>query len=75
MGVRGGEKEPERKLAELLARETGVSINPQALRMFIRAHWSKVSALAHDIHGEAADPKPNEDEGRAAYPAAGEGWR
>ena len=52
MGIGGGYTAPEKRLASLMYRELGVQINEQALRMFIRAHWSKVSALAHDIHDE-----------------------
>lgn len=42
---------PEDKLAELMARDLGVTITPRELRMFIRANWRAVSAYAHAIHG------------------------
>lgn len=42
--------DPERRLAALLKVETGVVIDPAALRMFIRAKWERVSVLAHRIH-------------------------
>lgn len=45
------EKEPEHALADLMARDLGVTVTPRELRMFIRANWRKVSALAHAIHG------------------------
>lgn len=40
----------EYRLSDLMRRELGVSINDKALRVFIRAHWKKVSMLAHAIH-------------------------
>jgi hypothetical protein len=44
----------EDQIADLMRKEMGVQINPQALRMFIRANWRSVSVLAHCIHDEAA---------------------
>jgi len=41
---------PEVFLAKLLKDDLGVEINPQALRMFIRAQWGNISACAHKIH-------------------------
>jgi len=41
---------PEERLADLIYREAGVKIDKHVIRMFIRANWSKVSALAHAIH-------------------------
>lgn len=43
---------PEHKLALMFLNELDVGIHPQALRIFIRANWRKVSALAHAIHGD-----------------------
>jgi hypothetical protein len=43
---------PHQKLAELMSRELGVSINAPALRLFLKHHWSKVSVLAHAVHDE-----------------------
>jgi hypothetical protein len=43
--------EPETLLAKLFKDDLNVDMHPQALRMFIRARWSKVSTLAHNIHG------------------------
>lgn len=39
-------------LASLMARELhlGTPLDPVALRLFILAYWSRVSAYAHDIH-------------------------
>jgi hypothetical protein len=48
--------EPQIRLARLMERELWLSANlldPVALRLFILAHWSKVSALAHQIHDES----------------------
>ena len=47
------ESSPEELLARLLKKEVGADINPQALRMFIRSKWDRVSTLAHLIHDEA----------------------
>lgn len=46
-----GVERPERSLSSLVQRELGVSINEQALRIFIRANWREVQGLAHAIHG------------------------
>jgi hypothetical protein len=60
----GGESRPLRKetskdagrdLARLMERQLGYAtghIDPIALRLFIRAYWSRVSAFAHAIHAE-----------------------
>jgi hypothetical protein len=45
----------EISLAKLLKDDLGVEINPQALRMFIRARWDRVSLLAHVIHSRGGD--------------------
>jgi hypothetical protein len=42
--------DPEQKLATLMNRELGSAINKRELRLFIKAHWSKISTLAHAIH-------------------------
>lgn len=45
------------QLARLMERHLDYKeghIDAIALRLFIRAHWSKVSAFAHIIHEEAA---------------------
>lgn len=44
------EKHPEVLLAKMFKEDLGVEIDPQALRMFIRFRWGRVSALAHIIH-------------------------
>lgn len=49
-------KEAGRDLARLMERQLGYAvghIDPVALRLFIRAYWSRVSAFAHTIHNEA----------------------
>lgn len=45
-------RKPHDKLAELMSRELGASINAPALRLFLKHHWSKVSVLAHAVHDE-----------------------
>lgn len=48
-------KESARGLARLMERQLGYDeghIDPVALRLFIRAYWSRVSAFAHAIHEE-----------------------
>lgn len=45
-----------RDLARLMERQLGYAeghIDPIALRLFIRAYWSRVSTYAHAIHDEA----------------------
>jgi hypothetical protein len=49
--------EPQIRLARLMERELGLpglTLDPIALRLFIIAHWGKVSALAHQTHDENA---------------------
>lgn len=43
---------PEDALSRLLKSGTDTSISPLVLKLFILAHWSKVSKLAHEIHEE-----------------------
>lgn len=43
-------EEPEVSLAKAFKSDLNVDINPQALRMFIRTRWSRISTLAHKIH-------------------------
>jgi hypothetical protein len=40
----------ERKIARLLKEDLNVDVNPQALRVFIRARWAELSLCAHRIH-------------------------
>lgn len=47
-----GDSKPEGKLSALMYRELQVSVSQRELRLFIKAHWSKISALAHQIHDE-----------------------
>lgn len=42
--------DPEKVLARIIKAELGIVVAPEALRIFIRANWSRVSSLAHDIH-------------------------
>lgn len=51
-----GAREAGKDLARLMERQLGYEdgyIDNIALRLFIRAHWSKVSRLAHQIHDDA----------------------
>lgn len=41
---------PEHELSSIMERELGVTIHPQALRMFIRANWRELVKHAHRIH-------------------------
>lgn len=48
-------KEAAQKLARLMETQLGMQIgqiDPIALRLFIRAYWSRVSRFAHIIHNE-----------------------
>lgn len=48
--VQGDSRAPEIILSEMLRKDLGVEINPQALRMFLRSRWDRVSKFAHKIH-------------------------
>lgn len=43
-------EKPEKLLAKMFKEDLNVDIEPQALRMFIRMRWDRVSATAHAIH-------------------------
>lgn len=43
---------PEYQLAALLSDDLNIYVNPQALRVFLRARWDKVSKLAHEVHDQ-----------------------
>lgn len=43
-------KAAEDLLSKLFRDDLGVEINAQALRMFIRSRWERISTLAHAIH-------------------------
>lgn len=50
-----GAKEAGYELARLMERQLGYQegrIDSVALRLFIRAYWSRVSKLAHEIHDD-----------------------
>lgn len=40
----------EQVLVDMIREDLGVSIDPQAWRMFIRHRWARISPLAHRIH-------------------------
>lgn len=42
--------DPEVILAEAFKKDLGVTIDPQALRIFIRWRWDRIQKLAHAIH-------------------------
>lgn len=42
---------PEVLLAKMFKDDLGVMIEPQALRMFIRWRWERITPVAHRIHG------------------------
>jgi endonuclease III len=44
---------PEVILAEAFAKDLGLVVDPQALRIFIRWRWDRVQTLAHRIHDAA----------------------
>lgn len=43
---------PEFRLKALIAKDLGIDLAPEALRMFIRHNWITLKTLAHEIHGE-----------------------
>ena len=52
-------QEAATKLARLIERELGYDeghVSAIALRLFIKAHWSKVSLYSHRIHDDTAAP-------------------
>lgn len=40
----------EEIITDLIQKDLGVTINPQAWRMFIRARWDTIHGPAHRIH-------------------------
>lgn len=48
-------------LARLFSAHCRVDINPPDLQAMLTAHWSKVAALAHAIHGSEAGTGPIRD--------------
>lgn len=49
-GTSSETEKAERLLAREFKNELGITIDEQALRMFVRSRWSRLSALAHRIH-------------------------
>jgi hypothetical protein len=41
---------PEQRIATMVREDLGVTVNPQALRMFIRTRWARLSKAAHEVH-------------------------
>lgn len=48
--VVGEPEKPEVLLANVLKKDLGIDVHPQALRMFLRWRWDRVETLAHKIH-------------------------
>jgi hypothetical protein len=44
------EPRSEQVLVDMIREDLGVTIDPQAWRMFIRHRWSRIAPLAHRIH-------------------------
>jgi hypothetical protein len=44
------EPPPEERIAKMLKDDLGVTVNAQALRMFIRTRWARLSKAAHEVH-------------------------
>jgi hypothetical protein len=44
------EPSPEDRIATMVQQDFGVRLSPQAIRMFIRLRWARVSKAAHEIH-------------------------
>lgn len=51
-------RKPEARLSEIMKRELDVTIDPVALRLFLRGNWVLVSGLAHRIHDGAPSAEP-----------------
>lgn len=49
----GGYSGAAEKLAHLMNKDLGTSVSPSTLELFILARWTRISALAHDIHDKA----------------------
>jgi hypothetical protein len=64
MGVASRDRDPEKHLSELMRRDLGVDIPEANLRLFLLAHWERVSALAHAIH-ENGDENVRQDRSNA----------
>lgn len=43
-------RKSEQIMVDMIREDLGVTIDPQALRMFIRQRWSQFTPLAHRIH-------------------------
>jgi hypothetical protein len=44
------ERSATETLRKLISRELGVCVKHNELRLFVLAHWGKLSKLAHEIH-------------------------
>lgn len=44
------EAKSEELLARMFKEDLGVRVEPQAMRMFVRSRWERLTTLAHRIH-------------------------
>jgi len=49
-GCANGDRTSEQLMVDMIREDLGVSIDPQAWRMFIRHRFARISPLAHRIH-------------------------
>lgn len=49
----------EASLANLMARDLNVKVEPDTLRLFIQARWDRIAALAHKIHLDVQHEREN----------------
>jgi hypothetical protein len=52
---RGYKERPEKLLADAMARDLRVHIDPAALRLFLLMRWDEVAPLSHAIHDAERD--------------------
>jgi hypothetical protein len=41
---------PEQRICDMLREDLNLTVHPQALRMFVRTRWARLSKAAHEIH-------------------------
>jgi hypothetical protein len=44
------EAKSEETLVAMIREDLGITVDPQALRMFLRQHWTRIALLGHRIH-------------------------
>lgn len=50
--------EPEKHMARLVSRELGHDITPEQILGLFRAHWLRLSIMAHAIHDQQNSKEP-----------------